>query len=457
MFKQNGNFYLYDANRNKILLISSEHFKQIQGYITDKPVDDMTFINKLISNGFLGPSRIQGIEHPMTDYISNYLDNKLAKLTLQVTQKCNFRCEYCSYSGAYENRVHSNENMTIDTAQKAIDFLFDHSSQSKQVNIGFYGGEPLLSFDLIKECVEYTEAKYIGKDVSFTMTTNGSLIDRKIIDFFIEHNISLSISVDGPKEIHNKNRKLANGCGSYETVHEKIRLIKEEYPEYYKEKVTFLMVLDPETNVGCLNQFCSSELFDDSIISSSFINDLNSKNDIRYSEDFTIGWEYEKFKFYLSKLGNLAESNASRLLSFEFQDLNDMFLKFEKDAMDMPAVVHHGGPCIPGQLRLFVTTSGDLFPCERVSESSVSMKIGHINSGFEYDKAARLLNIGKLSEDDCKSCFAIRLCSVCAAHADNITELSQQKKSLVCNSVRRGVIEKIKDGCALLELGYQFK
>ena len=408
MFKQNGKNYLYDVNRHKILSISSEEYNQLEDF-DGNDINHTSYISQLINNGFLQPSKIQEIRHPMTNYVSNYLNNKIAKVTLQVTQNCNFRCGYCTYSGNYNNRSHSNQVMSVNIAHKAIDFLFKHSFESKQINIGFYGGEPLLEFDLIKNCVEYAEKQSTGKSLSFSLTTNGSLINYQIIEYLKKHDIAISISIDGPKEIHNKNRKFINGCGSFEKVHENIRFIRNTFPDYYKNKVNFLMVLDPQSNMTCLNKFCTSELFDDVLMDASFINNLYKKNRIYYNEKFSIQWEYEKFKFYLYKLGRLKEVHVSKLLRTDFQELNNIFKEFQKDVPDIPEVVHHGGPCIPGQLRLFINTIGDFFPCERVSEISQCMKIGHVDYGFDFDKVKMLLNIGKLSEQACKKCFAIRL------------------------------------------------
>lgn len=458
MFQQNGNNYLFDSNRHKILSVSLQDYLTIDKFLKNEVVDDTSFINQLQKNGFLLPTKIKEIKHPMTDFIPDYLENKIRNITLQVTQKCNFRCEYCAYSGIYNNRSHSNKIMTFNIARKAIDFLINHSSGSKQINIGFYGGEPLLEFNLIKDCIKYAETKSIGKDLSFNLTTNGSLINHEIVEYFASHNVAMSISIDGPKEIHDKNRKFVNGRGTFEQVHKNIKFIKKNYTDYYNNKINFLMVLDPESNMSCLNQFCRSEdgLFCDAIITSSFINDLYKKHELRYEEDFIVQWEYERFKFYLYKLGKLEQKHVSQLLGIGFQEINDIFNDFDKDFPELPSVVHHNGPCIPGQLRLFVTSDGNLFPCERVSEKSECMKIGHIDSGFDFNKIKSLLNVGKLSSEACKACFAIRLCKICAAKADDMTELSKVKKSLACFAARNEIEEKLRDGCALQEVGYQF-
>ncbi len=140
-------------------------------------------------------------------------------ITLQVTQNCNLHCSYCAYSGNYENRSHKALNMDIETAKKGIDYLIEHSPDNEIVDIGFYGGEPLLTFNLIKECVAYAEKKAEGKNMMFNLTTNGTLIKPEMIDFFEKHNVSITISIDGPREIHDLNRKFAHsGTGSFDIM-----------------------------------------------------------------------------------------------------------------------------------------------------------------------------------------------------------------------------------------------
>lgn len=83
---------------------------------------------------------------------------------MQVTQNCNLRCQYCVYSGSYINRVHNNKRMSVEVAKQAIDFLVKHSENSKEISIGFYGGEPLLEVPLIREVVDYAEGVFSGKN-----------------------------------------------------------------------------------------------------------------------------------------------------------------------------------------------------------------------------------------------------------------------------------------------------
>lgn len=123
----------------------------------------------------------------------------------------------------------------------------------------------------------------------------------------------------------------------------------------------------------------------------------------------------------------------------------------------LPDKTHHGGPCIPGAQRLFVDVGGNFFPCERVSESSETMHIGHVDKGFDYEKVGKLLNLGKLTEENCKNCWAFRFCSICAAFADDMKELSCKKKSSYCKNVRKRQEDYFRDFCILNEFGHKFE
>lgn len=97
--------------------------------------------------------------------------------------------------------------MSFEMAKKAIDLYFLNSAYIKQKSISFYGGEPLLEFDLIKQCVEYSCSKCSSNNIEFHMTTNASLLTEDMLRFFHKHNFYITISIDGYEEYHNKNRK----------------------------------------------------------------------------------------------------------------------------------------------------------------------------------------------------------------------------------------------------------
>jgi uncharacterized protein len=113
---------------------------------------------------------------------------------------------------------------------------------------------------------------------------------------------------------------------------------------------------------------------------------------------------------------------------------------------------HHSGPCIPGVKRLFVNADGYIFPCERISEKSEAMRIGHLDTGFDISRIRNMLNIGKLTEESCKECWAITHCDQCAATADAFGELSGKVKASQCKQTRYRADSELKDYITMQEL-----
>lgn len=459
IFKTPNSYYLYDVNTNTIIKTNKDLcvilYDSPNDYIDHFPYEPgALLIKKMKKDGFLSSKRIDEIVHPMDETLTYYLGRRISSITLQVTQNCNLRCSYCAYSGKYENRTHSNKIMSLNTAKKGIDFLIDHSADCQKINIGFYGGEPLLEFEMIKNCIEYTKKKAEGKKVDFHITINGTLLNQRIIEFFIKHDVLLAISLDGPRELHDKNRRYAaNNCGTFDTVFKNLQIIKEKYPDYLN-KVIFNMVLDPETDFDCLVNFVAYEdLLSESPLLFSLISDKYSKNGINIPEEFITKVNYETFKVLLNKIGKLDIKFVSKIALRQYEASKVIVETMGKTYQGLPHKAHPSGPCTTGAQRLFMDVNGGFYPCERVSENSDIMKIGDVDRGFDIEKVRRLLNIGRLTESNCKNCWAFRYCSICAADADNLCDLSEDKKNNKCNKVRKSTEDFFANYCTLKELG----
>lgn len=245
LIKLHTKYYLYDVNSKMIVNISNDLFDFFKSNenikaeieIPHKLEDEVRRLLKydLFSKTDTGYE----IEYPQGTNLEEILNNCMRIMTLQVTQNCNLRCKYCVYSGSYSNRVHSNKRMSFETAKSAIDFLYAHSSMTTSIGIGFYGGEPLLEFDLLKKCVEYAKMKFIGKDLSFTLTTNATLLTEEIMKFFVKNNFFVTISFDGPQVIQDKNRVLV-------LLFIPIKAVVMKYFAKYRKKVMDEFILDSE-------------------------------------------------------------------------------------------------------------------------------------------------------------------------------------------------------------------
>lgn len=188
--------------------------------------------------------------------------------TLLVTQSCNLRCAYC-YGKYGSNGMQG--RMKKETALQAVDWLLRRAADKKQILVNFSGGEPFLSFPLMQQTVEYAckRGKEENKRVKFHVDTNGTLLDSESIAFIQEHNISLKISVDGPREVHDANRPFADGSGSYETVVQNCKKLLEIKPETQAHAVitgsqTPLLMKEALYNIGFRNisaRLSSTSLF----------------------------------------------------------------------------------------------------------------------------------------------------------------------------------------------------
>jgi uncharacterized protein len=457
LFSYMDSFYFYDLNIDRIARVSNQLNDQLMSQQKSGCIIDSPEANKLRDAGFLSSNRVEKVITPGSYFIKDILDSKLHKLTLQVTQQCNFRCDYCIYSGHYENRIHSNKSMDWSMAKKGIDFYYDHSRDANSIMISFYGGEPLLKYELIMQSIEYANQIFEGKDLTYTITTNGSLLTTEMVRVFIDNNVRVSISLDGPPEIHDKSRKFSsNGKGTFEVIRNNINKIIEDIPEF-KEKLQFSMVIDAQNSLSCLNEFViNDQMFDGSLLLPSAITNISRKEKLYSNDEFTAEWEYIKFLYFLYLFSRVPEK-FSGLYRMAAGSLHN-FLKCQNRPIRLlNKVEHHSGPCIPGQLRLFMTADGNFFPCERVSEQSDTFVIGNVTEGFNMDKVLNLLNIGDLTSDDCKKCFAFRHCTICANMAYSDNNLSQSTKAAACKNSKYQFYQILQDVCVLQKFGYRFE
>lgn len=449
--------YVFDVNKYSVIKVSDAVFSYLKNMTGEPDAEVREYLEDLKAQGYLKEKRIKVSEHPVTEYYHSFIKNNLSQLTLQVTQTCNLKCEYCAYSGNYMNREHTNKSMSFETAKKAIDYFISHSRDSSYFGISFYGGEPLLEFELIKKCVAYADRRAEGRKISYNFTTNGTLLTEEKYEFLMKHDFSILVSLDGPQEVHDRHRVFAGTTiGSFEQMARNVKALKAKYPEYYEKKVSFNTVLDPSYPLKEICEFMmTNEWINPNSVSSSIINDIHAKEKNHYSEDFLEEYEYEKFKVLLCKIGRLRIDDLSPLMRKHFNEVRQIALSMERiDQSELPDKGHRGGPCLVGVRKLFVDADGRLFPCERVSETSKVGCIGHIDQGIDVDKALQLLNIEWITSENCRDCWARSLCANCFTHADDGTGLSKEMQLMRCPGNREQIEESIKDYLVMHELGY---
>ncbi|WP_162300608.1 Cys-rich peptide radical SAM maturase CcpM [Anaerosacchariphilus polymeriproducens] len=459
-FRTKRNGYFYDRHRNEIVKVTDEEYEELcfvnQGRINP---EKSSVFQKYQQQGLFQENIVKKIQHPETDYLEHHMNNRLGQLILQVTQQCNLRCSYCAYSGKYKNnRTHSNKRMTWDIAKKAIDFYVARIIEKEEAIISFYGGEPLLEFELIKQCVAYAKDKIQGKPLRFAMTTNGTLLTDEVVDFLQKEKFETLISLDGAEKEHDCNRKYASGKGSFQDIMKNVKRIKERYPEY-GTTLMFNTVVNPQADVRNVQKyFDNDKLLEENHISFNLLRPKDLDEVIPYSKEALCIRKFEYLKVLLALTYKVKLSSVSKIV----REGIGVPLKFYKEMSKKTRLTeecHHNGPCLPGIQRLFITVEGKFFPCEKVDEMVDAHCIGDIQNGFRLNKLKELLNIGKITEEECKQCWNLQNCSMCIDNIECVGEEKQCKRNKlkVCQEKKEEVLQNLYELCVLKELGCDFE
>jgi uncharacterized protein len=447
----------FHRETNALLLVSRDEYPAFQRIESNTATDDdWSQLKRYVEQGYLKESNIKEIVHPASPYLRHQMENHMQQITLQCTQACNLMCSYCVYGGSYENqRTHSDKTMPLETMKKAIDFGFARARRTEQFAIGFYGGEPLLAIDNIKVCVAYIHEKYPGRKVLLTLTTNGTLFTDDIIQFLHENDFAVSISLDGPKDLHDMNRVYADGSGgSFDDIFNRLAYIKEQYPEFYR-KLSFMTTVAPGVDFSCVNEFYNvSDVLEDNATRHNLVNQYGIKEDSQYGDLYSVTGSYQHMKALLAAVGLYDKEKLSKLYTSSLTDVQTAYKALSK--RNIGEKVHPGGPCLPGVMRTFVSTDGTLYPCERVNECK-STKIGHVDTGFDMDRSQAILNVGKLTESECRNCWCFTSCGLCVAACDGGDELSRDERLKHCTRTQYTALETLRTICLLLENGYNFE
>jgi radical SAM protein with 4Fe4S-binding SPASM domain len=242
-----GYRYIYSPRQNNFILVSSN----ISAMTVNENRDTSYLERKRI---FLEENGFYDIEKPAleAEYDPLYIESNLAnlrQLLIEVTDECNLACKYCGYGelyGNYDKRTGGKQN--FKNVRLLINFLADlwHSHKNisfdNVVYIGFYGGEPLMNFSLIKQVIEYMDTiKIPGLSFEYNMTTNAMLLSR-YMDYIVDKKFHLLISLDGSKE-NNGYRVTKSGKESFDRIYSNIKKLKENYHEYFDTYVEFNAVL----------------------------------------------------------------------------------------------------------------------------------------------------------------------------------------------------------------------
>jgi uncharacterized protein len=338
-----------------------------------------------------GPARSRGSDPPSL---------RVRTLVLMLTYSCNLSCRYC-----YEARDEGcappvdaggmPREMSAETLRKSVAFLLDRSGESRKVSVVFFGGEPLLRFPLLRAAVPEARAtaRERGKEISFSLTTNGTLITREIAAFLRENGVSACISIDGPPKVHDRNRSYISGRGSYEDVARGVACLLEN-------------------RNGCPM--------------AARVTLGRGAVDVMGTFEHLRGLGFDEVGFAPA---SAAEGSGAALTEGELDGVMEGFrelaMGYEADVRErrMPAfsnltqvlsLVHRGDPmpypCGAGIGMLAVDPSGSFYPCHRLC--GVGNDLGGPGRGIANEARARFLEgARKRREPACDACWAKNFCS----------------------------------------------
>ena len=341
------------------------------------------------------------------DDYEKYADCSVASpikaMCLHIAHDCNLRCEYCFASTG--DFGEGRKLMPLETGKQAIDFLLKHSANRKNLELDFFGGEPLMNFEVVKQVVAYARSKEqeYGKHFRFTITTNGMLLNDDNIDFINKEMSNVVLSIDGRKAVNDRMRKRVDGKGSYDIILPKYqRLVAQRGDKEYYVRGTYTKY----------NLDFSNDVFDllehgfDQISVEPVMADENDPYAITEADLPAIFKEYEVL--------------MNKILDYEKTGKKFNFFHFMIDLEGGPCVSKRLSGCGSGTEYLAVTPWGDLYPCHQFVGNE-DFLLGNVDEGIKrQDICDEFKCCNVYAKEKCRNCFAKFYCSGgCAANSYN--------------------------------------
>ena len=391
-----------DKSRDEIKKIILEKYEGT-GEVTDGEIDEcFAQLEELKAQGKLfTPDSFEGMAGKLKERSAGVVK----ALCLHVAHVCNLNCSYCFAS---QGKYHGDRAiMSYEVGKQALDFLVANSKGRRNLEVDFFGGEPLMNFDVVKRLVAYARSieKAAGKNFRFTLTTNGVLIDDDVIDFANKECSNVVLSLDGCKEIHDKYRVDYAGNGSWEKIVPKFqKLVEAREGKAYYMRGTFTHE-NPD-----------------------FLKDIEKMLELGFTElsmEPVVGPEGEPTTLTAEDLPIVLE---------QYEKLAELMLKRHREGR--PFTFYHymidlkGGPCVykrisgcgSGTEYMAVTPWGDLYPCHQFVGKD-EFKLGNVFDGVtNHSVVGEFAACNVYTRPECKNCWAKLYCSGgCAANAFNAT------------------------------------
>ncbi|MBO5907567.1 MAG: thioether cross-link-forming SCIFF peptide maturase [Clostridia bacterium] len=391
-----------EKSKDEVLKIIAEKYKDNKDVTPEDILECYEQVEWLKNEGKLFT---EDTFEPMADHLKTKTSGVVKALCLHIAHTCNLNCSYCFAS---QGKYHGERAvMSYEVGKRALDFLIENSGKRRNLEVDFFGGEPLLNFDVVKRLVAYARSieKKHNKNFRFTLTTNGMLIDDDVIDFANRECVNVVLSLDGRREIHDRFRVDYQGRGSFDTIVPKFqKLVKARGGKGYYMRGTFTHA-NPD-----------------------FLEDIKVMLDLGFNE--------LSMEPVVCAPGDSAELTPSdmEIVKEQYEKLASLMLEREKEGR--PFTFYHymidlkGGPCIykrisgcgSGTEYMAVTPFGELYPCHQfVGEEKY--KLGNIYEGVTNTAAREeFANSNLYKKEECRDCWARLYCSGgCAANAYHAT------------------------------------
>lgn len=314
-------------------------------------------------------------------------------MCLNIAHDCQLRCKYCFASTGDFGK--GRKLMSFETGKHAIDFLLENSGDRPNLELDFFGGEPLMNFGVVKQSVEYARSREaeFGKKFRFTITTNGLLLDDEKIDFINREMSNVVLSIDGRKEVNDYFRVLVNGKGCYDIILPKYKKLVEGRgdKEYYVRGTFTNRNLDFSEDVFALYNAGFDQISIEPVVGEGDEYALTEK------ELPAVFAEYERL--------------AKRIIENEKQGKKFNFFHFMLDLDQGPCAIKRLRGCGCGNDYVAITPDGDIFPCHQFVGID-EYKMGNIDEGtFDQKMKADFAQAHVYSKPECRKCWAKFYCS----------------------------------------------
>lgn len=358
---------------------------------------------------------------PSFEFVPKKGENIVKAMCLNICHNCNLRCEYCfADEGKYNGEKAS---MSIETAKAALDYLIDNSGNRMNLEVDFFGGEPLMNLDVVKQAVAYGRMleRLHNKNFRFTITTNALNLNDDVIDFFNKEMYNVVISIDGRKDVHNSVRKTAGGADSFDIVLKNALKFKEKRGglQYYIRGTFTRLNKDFAADALSLNDCGFDQISLEPVV-------LTDGHRLAFTEGD------------LPELKEQYEVLAQEYLLRRKGDKWFNFFHFMIDLKDGPCEHKRHSSCGAGTEYIAVTPEGDIYPCHQFVGNQ-RFKMGSIFSGERDLNLVSYFGKNNLAyKKECANCWAKYFCSGgCAANAVNFNGSLGAPYKSACELMRK--------------------